>query len=1137
MAHVQNRISFKVPFQLPKLPRTYYWGNEEPNTERRRQLQEFLRQLFYQPEILSDAEESLLRFLCMPKAAKAAIRFLAAPEKSKTKQLDLLLLTEPENIFYLTGYQTVGEPEIQALIIPAAGEPSLEVLGSLSQSCRLGLELQSRRLFARHLRRLEAKLAGWTLCDASRLVPEQRLVKSAAELAVLRRAAQVCAAGMRAGQAARCGMAETEIAGRVYAAMAQEGGEYPAYPPFVCVGQNGCLGHYTGSGGSLLREGELLFLEIGGCYERYHAAMMRSCYVGTKLPAVLASAETAVAKAMETAMAAMKPGVLAKEVDAKARAGLGSLGALCTMSLRSGYSIGLGFYTDWGEAQFFKMDPGSDQVFQEGMVIHLIPWVQVQGHGGVGLSDTVLVTKGGAKSLFDCPDLPRRIHLIPPPAHRPFGPEEARKVRCVLGLEATPLVKISDGFPGLAAVYVKDESKRMGLQAFKVVGGAYAMLRFMCKRLAQPVPETSDHVKAIQDLYQERFGATTFVTCTDGNHGRGVAWAAKKFGQRAVVYMPKGSASQRLQHVRDLGAEAEITENYDDTVELAFRQGREKGWVVLQDTTAPGYTEIPEWIMQGYTAMVDESLDESSAMPKPSHVLLQMGVGSMAAAVVGYFTARFGESCPKFLVIEPWNAACGFASARAGELQSVGGDLETMVAGLACGVPSSLAWPILWENCSAFLRFRDDLAGNGMRLLHRYGLEAGECGGAGAGVLQYLMQSSSCASLREDEGATDPANYKQQLALPDVEGSGLLEVALGKSQSLYETTSEPEGFRPLQDPKVESVLLAVLQDTGIQRPKETILVCELLSRSFRSASASTPSGAPGDSETPEPEPAEPASAAALRRAQEVRALLKLLRPADVAESASEAVEECHADSGANVAEKPGAPEVRISARKALLTLACAHRGAFSATLLEFFQDPGAISELLAAGAESGEQGQRLVVELLVRGFDSPVVQRFADPVLVADRSFRWDLASAADPARRKRLLNQLFMSRDAFVRITVGLLLAALLCQDGYGEAAQAEAGIAAVSEDSRAFDMSCSTTAASGDRHVEPSAASGSGSGSFAAGLGRGRLLALALSSRSDSSLASCQQLRSPSASAAGTTESRHPDGDSRTTSSSEAG
>ncbi|CAE7227032.1 ygeX, partial [Symbiodinium microadriaticum] len=365
---------------------------------------------------------------------------------------------------------------------------------------------------------------------------------------------------------------------------------------------------------------------------------------------------------------------------------------------------------DWGEAQFFKMDPGSDQVFQEGMVIHLIPWVQVQGHGGVGLSDTVLVTQSGAKSLFDCRDLPRRIHLIPPPAHRPFGPEEARKVRSVLGLEPTPLVKISDGFPGVAAVYVKDESKRMGLQAFKVVGGAYAMLRFMCKRLAQPVPETRDQVKAVQELYQERFGATTFVTCTDGNHGRGVAWAAKNFGQRAVVYMPKGSAIQRLQHVKDLGAEAEITDlNYDDTVELAFRQGREKGWVVLQDTTAPGYTEIPEWIMQGYTAMVDESVDESSDMPKPSHVLLQMGVGSMAAAVVGYFRARFGESCPKFLVIEPWNAACGFASARAGELQSVGGDLETMVAGLACGVPSSLAWPILWEHCSAFLRFRDDL--------------------------------------------------------------------------------------------------------------------------------------------------------------------------------------------------------------------------------------------------------------------------------------------------------------------------------------------------------------------------------------------------------------------------------------------
>ncbi|CAE7552693.1 unnamed protein product [Symbiodinium natans] len=247
-------------------------------------------------------------------------------------------------------------------------------------------------------------------------------------------------------------------------------------------------------------------------------------------------------------------------------------------------------------------------------------------------------------------------------------------------------------------------------------------------------------------------------------------------------------------------------------------------------------------------------------------------------------------------------------------------------------------------------------------------------------------------------------------------------------QSLYETTSEPEGFLPLQDQKVEAVLLAVLQDTGIQRPRETFLVCELLARGFRSGGAPSPRRA---AESQAEKPLDLLSTTAACRASEVRALLKLLQPTGPEDAAGDSK---GAEESADVGVGRISPaEVRISARKALLTLACAHRGAFSATLLEFLQDPGAIPELLAVGTAAGEEGQRLVVELLVRGFDSPVVQCFADSALAGDR---------------KRLLNQLFMSRDAFVRVTVGILLAALLCHEGYGEAAQAEAGIAAVSEE-----------------------------------------------------------------------------------------
>eukprot|EP00438_Fugacium_kawagutii_P015787 Skav218882 [mRNA] locus=scaffold2503:134091:135353:+ [translate_table: standard] len=385
-----------------------------------------------------------------------------------------------------------------------------------------------------------------------------------------------------------------------------------------------------------------------------------------------------------------------------------------------------------------------------------------------------------------------------------LGPKESSRVRRVLNLEPTPLEQLH--LHGLGQVFVKDESKRLGLQAFKVVGGAYAMLRFMCKRLELPMIEDHGAVAEIKRKYSERFGVTTFVTATDGNHGRGVAWAAKEFGQKAVVLMPKGCAQQRLQHVLDLDAQGEVTDlNYDDTLAKAFQLGRDKEWVVLQDTTGPGYTEIPGWIMQGYTAMVHESLEELAQLGEPSrpnrlsHVLLQMGVGSMAAAVVGHFVALSGD-LPKFVVLEPRNAACGFESAKNGELTEVNGSLETMIAGLACGVPSSIAWPILHEHVDVFVRIDDRLAGNGMRLLQQQKIEAGECGGAAAGFLEYIMASScpTAATLRKilalgpdskvllinTEGATDPENYRFQLGLPHVKPSeyaDLLAFQLGRA--------------------------------------------------------------------------------------------------------------------------------------------------------------------------------------------------------------------------------------------------------------------------------------------------------------------------------------------------------------------
>lgn len=181
-----------------------------------------------------------------------------------------------------------------------------------------------------------------------------------------------------------------------------------------------------------------------------------------------------------------------------------------------------------------------------------------------------------------------------------FSVEEAKKAlafhKKLAGYQPTPLCSLSALAEklGVAGLYVKDESKRFGLNAFKGLGGSYALGRVIADKLGKNIDEVGELPE----------GSFTFVTATDGNHGRGVAWAAKNLKQHAVVYMPKGSSKERLENIRRLGAEAEITDfNYDDTVRFAKAQAEKYGWTLVQDTAWEGYETIPSWIMQGYTTM------------------------------------------------------------------------------------------------------------------------------------------------------------------------------------------------------------------------------------------------------------------------------------------------------------------------------------------------------------------------------------------------------------------------------------------------------------------------------------------------------------------------------------------------------
>lgn len=351
----------------------------------------------------------------------------------------------------------------------------------------------------------------------------------------------------------------------------------------------------------------------------------------------------------------------------------------------------------------------------------------------------------------------------------------------------TPLAKL-DGMAknlGLGGVYVKDESYRFGLNAFKVLGGSFAMGRYIAQQMGRDVGEMT-YEYLTSPAFREEFGQATFFTATDGNHGRGVAWAANKLGQKAVVHMPKGSSQSRFDNIAKEGAKVTIEEvNYDDCVRIAAAEAAEtEHGVVVQDTAWEGYEEIPAWIMQGYGTMANEAADQlrQVSVNRPTHVFVQAGVGSLAGAVVGYFTNLYPNDPPKFVVMEARAADCLYQGAVAGDgdPRIVGGDLQTIMAGLACGEPNIISWDILRNHVSAFVSCPDWVSAKGMRMLSAPvkgdpRVISGESGAVGMGLLSTIMQDEDYKELREylgldqssqvlmfsTEGDTDPDKYKE----------------------------------------------------------------------------------------------------------------------------------------------------------------------------------------------------------------------------------------------------------------------------------------------------------------------------------------------------------------------------------------
>ena len=347
----------------------------------------------------------------------------------------------------------------------------------------------------------------------------------------------------------------------------------------------------------------------------------------------------------------------------------------------------------------------------------------------------------------------------------------------------TKLTKMAD-YLGLGEVYIKDESYRFGLNAFKVLGGSFAMARYIAKQTGKDVSELPYNILTSDKLKKE-FGQATFFTATDGNHGRGVAWAANKLGQKSVVLMPKGSTQTRLNNILAENAIATIEEvNYDECVRMANDMAtKPQNGVMVQDTAWEGYEEIPTWIMQGYGTMAMEANEQLNdyGCDRPTHVFIQAGVGSLAGAVQGYFANRYPENPPKVIVVEAEAAACLYKGATLGDgnIQIVDGDMVTIMAGLACGEPNTISWDILKNHVDTFVATPDWVSAKGMRMLAAPikgdpSITSGESGAAPFGTLACIMLMDEYKELRthlgltkdskvllfSTEGDTDPDRYK-----------------------------------------------------------------------------------------------------------------------------------------------------------------------------------------------------------------------------------------------------------------------------------------------------------------------------------------------------------------------------------------
>jgi diaminopropionate ammonia-lyase len=377
--------------------------------------------------------------------------------------------------------------------------------------------------------------------------------------------------------------------------------------------------------------------------------------------------------------------------------------------------------------------------------------------------------------LLDRVDRSERV--VPNPLFDPgFGAEISAEDplsahRRLPGYAESPLVdlpEIGHGL-GLERLWLKDESSRLGLPAFKILGASWAVINVVQQRLGIAAADWS----TIDELARlaEPLKPLSLACATDGNHGRAVARMARWLGFNAIILVPHDMAPARIEAIRSEGAEVRIVEgSYDDAVDASARLASDR-CLVISDTAWPGYEDVPRWVIEGYSTIlreVDDALAKTGE-PGPDLVAVQIGVGALAAAVVRHYRRPGVDPRPVIVGVEPTRAACMTASIEAGEPVQIPGPHDSIMSGLNCGVPSPLAWPVVSRGVDLFVAIEDERARQAMRDLAAAGVVAGECGAAGMAGLQTLRDLGQFptgvrrALIISSEGATDPAAWQRTI--------------------------------------------------------------------------------------------------------------------------------------------------------------------------------------------------------------------------------------------------------------------------------------------------------------------------------------------------------------------------------------